>query len=396
MINAINSITKVKQIKIKPYGEKANITATKQQEDTFEKTIPSFKGSSIRKLKQRFTSEEIFYAKKNLSKDLGNLKEEVYKQVYAHLKATRPDWEGESRGHQKFRVDMNNPYERTLLGIMTFGLSEVAVQIENAGFRKDARSKADDITIIRAELESIRLNECIAETTKEVAKNENEIKFKAMIDKVINEDIKPKLIYPIQRFLEGKEDVIPNCIMISHKDPDVNNILVNSIEDLVNADYKTIDISQLSTKLDEAEENYQKTRNWNVLRVNNLEDRINPEKSLNKVISSMKNIMTSTAEDYHSTLLFTTLQPEKLDEIALQPHRVTKINVQDIKTIKEMNREDAIKRLEDENYSINMPISALNDLLLINNSDVRIGWDYNEKDYNNVKENKFYIQIYIN
>ena len=64
MINAINSITKVKQIKIKPYREKSNITTTKQQEDTFEKTIPSFKGSSIRKLKQRFTSEEIFYAKK--------------------------------------------------------------------------------------------------------------------------------------------------------------------------------------------------------------------------------------------------------------------------------------------------------------------------------------------
>ena len=54
-----------------------------------------------------------------------------------------------------------------------------------------------------------------------------------------------------------------------------------------------------------------------------MDDLLDRSKSGNDIIESMKDLMSCSAEDYHTTVLFITDKPEKLDEIALQPHRVT-------------------------------------------------------------------------
>ena len=45
------------------------------------------------------------------------------------------------------------------------------------------------------------------------------------------------------------------------------------------------------------------------------------------MIGAMKSIMDDCAKDYHSTLLFTTQNPNELDTIAMGPHRVTQIPI---------------------------------------------------------------------
>jgi len=80
--------------------------------------------------------------------------------------------------------------------------------------------------------------------------------------------------------------------------------------------------------LEKAEKNFKKTGNRTLIHVENFDKLLNLETSRPQIIAGLKDIMCSTSNDYHSTLIFSTKDPLRLDPIALQPHRInTKIDV---------------------------------------------------------------------
>ena len=142
---------------------------------------------------------------------------------------------------------------------------------------------------------------------------------------------------------EGHPVNMPNCLLVVGDDPKYCERMINWIGKTSNADYKTIkNGDNILSHLEQYEENYQKTKNRTLLHVKDMESLIDHHKSEDWVVESMKDIMSAAAEDYHTTIIFQTQDPSKLDSIALQPHRVKKkFNINDIpeKKLLETDRE---------------------------------------------------------
>ena len=131
---------------------------------------------------------------------------------------------------------------------------------------------------------------------------------------------------------EGHPVDMPNCLLVVGDDPKYCERIIDWIGKTSNADYKTIkNGDDILSHLEQYEENYQKTKNRTLLHVKDMESLIDHHKSEDWVVESMKDIMSAAAEDYHTTIIFQTQDPSKLDSIALQPHRVKKkFNINDI------------------------------------------------------------------
>ncbi len=131
---------------------------------------------------------------------------------------------------------------------------------------------------------------------------------------------------------EGHPVDMPNCLLVVGDDPKYCERMIDWIGKTSNADYKTIkNGDDILSHLEQYEENYQKTKNRTLLHVKDMESLIDHHKSEDWVVESMKDIMSAAAEDYHTTIIFQTQDPSKLDSIALQPHRVRKkFNINDI------------------------------------------------------------------
>ena len=142
---------------------------------------------------------------------------------------------------------------------------------------------------------------------------------------------------------EGHPVDMPNCLLVVGDDPKYCERIIDWIGKTSNADYKTIkNGDDILSHLEQYEENYQKTKNRTLLHVKDMESLIDHHKSEDWVVESMKDIMSAAAEDYHTTIIFQTQDPSKLDSIALQPHRVRKkFNINDIpeKKLLETDRE---------------------------------------------------------
>ena len=142
---------------------------------------------------------------------------------------------------------------------------------------------------------------------------------------------------------EGHPVDMPNCLLVVGDDPKYCERIIDWIGKTSNADYKTIkNGDNILAHLEQYEENYQKTKNRTLLHVKDMESLIDHHKSEDWVVESMKDIMSAAAEDYHTTIIFQTQDPSKLDSIALQPHRVRKkFNINDIpeKKLLETDRE---------------------------------------------------------
>ena len=142
---------------------------------------------------------------------------------------------------------------------------------------------------------------------------------------------------------EGHPVDMPNCLLVVGDDPKYCERMIDWIGKTSNADYKTIEKGDdILAHLEQNEENYQKTKNRTLLHVKDMESLIDHHKSEDWVVESMKDIMSAAAEDYHTTIIFQTQDPSKLDSIALQPHRVRKkFNINDIpeKKLLETDRE---------------------------------------------------------
>ena len=157
-----------------------------------------------------------------------------------------------------------------------------------------------------------------------------------------------------------------------------------------NVNSRKIDIFEddLLDTLDSAEKNYQNTGRWNLIYVKNMDKAINPNVSDMSVIESMKAVMTLTAQDYHTTLIFCACDPQQLDEISIEPNRVKKIDITPAFDIDRAYKETMLDGLNNEEYVKNSPLCAINDMLTISGGEkYKLDFDKsNKKDIENARE----------
>lgn len=377
---------------------------TKSITDSFQKQNVSFKGKKLSS--GEYTDEEIKLMKSTLKSSDETWKDDLYKKQYNHLLANRGKWENVGR-YGRGTFDPNSPFERVVCGIFTFGATELGVQIENIGLRKDAKNYVNQMDILRADLQNMKLKEDVAETHKAEKSAEHKVEYLKGLQDVKENQLQPKFLDLVQNEKEGHPVDMPNCIMLSNKNDEINNQLINWTGENINGKFISIkNGDDILAHLEQAEDDYQNTGDWNLIAVKGMDKLIDHNQVKDRTIESMKDIMTAAAEDYHSTLIFSSTHPETLDSIALQPHRVKKIKTADIKTPKDMDIEDAKVRLMDSQNAKNTPISTINDLLLVAKADdsLKLSWEHTpeqlEKAENvitntfNKNEDKHYLKMY--
>lgn len=129
----------------------------------------------------------------------------------------------------------------------------------------------------------------------------------------------------VVRLKEDRPTEMPNCLMVKGTDPLYCEKMIDWIGKTGNANFvKITNEENIVGHLEMLEENYHKTKEWSLLYIKNMDDLINHKKASERVVEGMKDIMSAAADDYHTTIIFSTAHPEKLDQIALQPHRVKK------------------------------------------------------------------------
>ena len=147
---------------------------TKSITDSFQKQNVSFKGKKLSS--GEYTDEEIKLMKSTLKSSDETWKDDLYKKQYNHLLANRGKWENVGR-YGRGTFDPNSPFERVVCGIFTFGATELGVQIENIGLRKDAKNYVNRMDILRADLQNMKLKEDVAETHKAEKSAEHKVEY---------------------------------------------------------------------------------------------------------------------------------------------------------------------------------------------------------------------------
>ncbi len=351
------------------------INNARQINDSFNKqNSVAFKGNLYPS--GDFNEVEIRRAKDSLMEGKSNWAELMYEKFYQHLKDSRPDWEGMSRSGGRVKIDMNSKLDRTFMGIISLGLSEGMLQAENAIFRSDARKHVDLIKTIRSDLINEKYREDAEASNIRSVEAANDVQYMKKLNEIKDKQIHPLFLDLIQREKEGHPSDIPNCVMISCGNDSVNKDLIDWTGKNANGRFSSISHdTNLLEHLEQAEHNYQNTRDWNIIHIKNGDRLINPKLSTFSCLESMKDIMSATAEDYHTTLLFSSEKPESLDNIAMQPHRVRRITGNVI-SLEDMNIAAAKLRLNSKR-AMDCPINTMNDLISfcrINISKLPIGY----------------------
>lgn len=353
----------VKKIKV---TDPSNIVNNKNniQTDSFEKTNQgsalSFKGRQYPS--GYYESEEISTAKRYIHESGSSWKERLFNSTYENLKAKRPIWDGFGRSGN-LTINMNNSLERTFAGIFSLGLTEVNLALENSNFKDDANYFVRKISNLRDDLKNERLNEeneaakiSDKETTiiKEYENNKNRLK---------EESLKPNLLDPIQSAKEGKLVSVPNCIMLVGQSNGATNDLIEWTGRNVNGKFVQIDYKDnVLEYLKKAEENHRETGNRTLLHIRNFDNLLNPSITPGHVIADLKNLMAKASEKYKTTIIFSTQDPSKLNNIALQTHRVDEQIKVDFETPDEIIPKAAWDRVTKSRAETH-PIATINDLL---------------------------------
>ncbi len=370
-----------------PSVTKASVPQVNQKQltnDLFEKkSSVSFKGKD-------YSEKDVRYARQYMNRKDDKWKQELYEKEYKYKKENEPIWftYHPRYGAGSATINLNDPTERLITGICSLGMSEITVQSAYADFRKDAKRYVDKIDLVKADLINAKVNETGAENRKVQDAARRDVTFIEEMNNVKEKEIYPKLLDKIQAKREGKNVEIPNCVMFSNKDNSINQELISWTINQANADSKEVDLFDENLDfvelLEKSEKNYKKTGNWNVINVKNLDKTINPKQSDSAVIAGMKDIMSSTANDYNSTLIFSTTNPDELDDTAIESNRVTKIETKNVKTKDEMEIQDIKNRLADKDYVKNSPIAAINDLLILTDKNTAKQFELN---FNSTRSN---------
>ena len=152
----------------------------------------------------------------------------------------------------------------------------------------------------------------------------------------VKAEISDKFILPLIELNQGNNVKLPNCIMLTGKNPYVMQELIDWTGENADANYvklpsmyskKDMRKNMLKT-LEQAEENYQNTGKRSLISVNGMSKLLEEKTNSKTDIADMKYIMNCASKNYHSTIMFYSKDPSKFAPGILEPHRVgLKVNV---------------------------------------------------------------------
>ena len=181
-----------------------------------------------------------------------------------------------------------------------------------------------DKELLRLEEELESKSSAIPEKMRELTKNINDWResgLRKLVDRTI--------FSPLYN-----DSIKPNCVCIHGGDASEREVIVSYIKELLNMKeiekhrYITINYEDdIVEFLEKNEEQYQKTKGHTVMEVKEFDNLINPKIANEETIAGTKRYMGHCSNKYHSTILFTTQNPNELDPIAMADHRVTQIPI---------------------------------------------------------------------
>ncbi|MCD7779155.1 MAG: hypothetical protein LUH05_00595 [Candidatus Gastranaerophilales bacterium] len=244
-----------------------------------------------------------------------------------------------ARGFLSWRYSLP---ERAAIDILTLGIAEL-VNINSREQDKekrlqrvdeDVRSKKDTINASKTMLLDCRDSNIGSKQVK--SSNMNSLEEQK---EEVKKPLQSRYIAPLYALKYGTPAKLPNCIMLTGDTPDVMKKIIDwTGEQAENTNTNYVKLPSLPNKdemkknildtLEQAEENYQNSGNRSLIFVNGMDKLLREDSNTQSEIASMKDIMSDTNEDFHSTIIFYTTNPDKLDEGTTASHRVgLKVNV---------------------------------------------------------------------
>lgn len=274
-----------------------------------------------------YNYEEIEDATWSIEDGNENWRDVLYDKFYKREKERNDMVEGRYRDDSKITIDQSNPIARVFLAAGSFGLTEVLNTLEYFDRKNKARNYVNRIAILRADMENQKLNEKIKEIEKIEEEASKKIKITKQISAIKETQLKPKLLDLIQRDKEKKSTNIPNCIMLAGKDEEINKYFIKWTKENANCRVVTTDYSESIMKhLKDAKNNFENTQNHTLINIEGFDRLLNPTITSDEKIESIKSILSSASDTYHTTIIFSTKNANELDKIAIQPHRITSID----------------------------------------------------------------------
>lgn len=239
------------------------------------------------------------------------------------------------------KKDDNKKYPYTDIAIITIGTTGLGGAIGEGMYYLDKSTNNESIK--KAEQDKVEFQKTVNDAGAEIQTKTSELKT-AMedynkttksIDKIVDDKIKnvefkkvierfkSKFSEQITRVNEGKSAPIPNGIMLIGDNAELNNKLIVHLGKISDCDFTQIkNTDNILTHLKKAKTNYEGTGRRTLLHIDNFDQLLNPEITQAHVIADLKDIMSDTSADFHSTIIFSAKDPSKLDSITIQPHRV--------------------------------------------------------------------------
>ncbi len=219
---------------------------------------------------------------------------------------------------------------RVAMAIMTLGVTELVYQ-----YRLYTEEEPAAVHEYNKKIDAVSdLMMMISE-----AKQKHNIEAKAIEERsllfeeekqIVRNKLKDKFITPLNAYKTNQNVFIPNCIMLYGDNTSLMKDIILDVKDLVDDNFVQIDSTrnlddmqeELFEQLEQAEEKYQNTNERSIIFVNGMDKLLNPKLNSPENIACMKDFMSSASEDYHSTIIFYSRHPEKLDAGAMMSHRV--------------------------------------------------------------------------
>ena len=223
-----------------------------------------------------------------------------------------------------------NKQDRIITALATFGISEVVYQ-----YRLYMEEQPNTVHEYNSQIKIISdLTMMISE-----AKQKHNIETKTIEDRsivfaekrqVTKDKIKKGFLTPLDKYKKNSNIFIPNCIMLYGDNTSLMKDIIFDVKNMAKANFVEVKSQrsndnmqeELFEQLEQAEDHYQKTKERSIIFVNGMDKLLNPKLNSQENIACMKDFMSSANEDYHSTIIFYSRQPEKLDAGTLMSHRV--------------------------------------------------------------------------
>lgn len=222
--------------------------------------------------------------------------------------------------------------QSTKVALTLGGLAIIATAIILIAKRKKVDKAAE--TVKKVEPGSLtKEEESIVAGMQEITKKA-EAKY-GLFKNYLGEDKKLRDFFELELPSEriGKTRNTINAIMIQGNDESSIDEVIEIIPKMTDVNVSKVShnpekpddtIEKLYEEAEKAEQKFKETKKSTILQVNGLSDLLSDSKSDEgeRRIADFKLFVQDCAKDYHTTLLFKILNPEKVDAASIAPHRV--------------------------------------------------------------------------